>query len=79
MGQEIINTFLGWQRPVSVPVLASGLLASCPFCGEATGLADHPDWSGKTWVISCLGCEASSPPARSEAEAIARWNSRVRA
>lgn len=79
MGQEIINTLVSLQRSTEARTgLGTGpLFAPCPFCGEADGIVDHPDWRASEFIITCARCEASAPPGATEVEAIERWNSRV--
>jgi len=52
-------------------------LKPCPFCGKVPEAGAHEnDWcEPPEWIVICL-CR-SDPPAVTEAEAIARWNTRA--
>lgn len=57
-------------------------LRNCPFCGSAA-YDDEETWAvfgrrtGHKWAVACSFCEASSPGANSQGEAIAAWNRRA--
>ena len=69
---EVICSWENYQKLMDKKQdLVDSNLGSCPFCGEEIHVSK--DCYRKTWEIHCEDCSASTPPAKTFAQAVRYW------